>query len=82
MRIGFIGTGGITSAIVTGLCTSRLEFDVIRVSPRNREMSLALKKRFDRVRIGESNQDVLDHSDVVILAILPQDMKNPGRPGF
>jgi len=75
MRIGFIGTGGITSAIVAGLCTSRLEFDVIRVSPRNRETSLALKKRFDRVRIGESNQDVLDHSDVVILAILPQDMK-------
>lgn len=75
MRIGFIGTGVITSAIVTGLCTSPLAVESIRVSPRNREKATVLAKQFDRVTVGTSNQDVLDHSDIVFLAVLPQTMK-------
>jgi len=72
MRIGFIGTGVITSAIVTGLCTSDLPVEAIWISPRNMEKSKDLNQKFDQVNIGESNQAVLENSDVVVLGILPQ----------
>ncbi|RLC20311.1 MAG: hypothetical protein DRH93_13905 [Deltaproteobacteria bacterium] len=71
MRIGFIGTGVITSAIVTGLCTSNFPVEAIWISPRNREKSKNLEQKFDPVNIGDSNQEVLENSDVVVLGILP-----------
>ena len=72
MNVGFIGTGAITSAIVTGLCTAEGGAGSIWVSPRNAEKALELKKRFDRVRIGRTNQEVLDNAEVVVLAFLPR----------
>ncbi len=75
MRIGFIGTGVITSAMVTGLCTSKTtEAPSIRVSPRNRDRANHLAKTFQPVTVGRDNQDVLDHVDIVFAAILPDRM--------
>ncbi len=74
MHLGFIGTGVITSAIVTGLCTSQLPVESIWVSPRNKEKSRTLEQEFKQVKVGDSNQAVIDHSDVVVLGILPQQM--------
>lgn len=73
MRLGFIGTGGITTAIVTGLCTLPASPEEIWVSPRNRDNAQLLAASYDGVRIGEDNQAVVDHCDVVFLAVLPQD---------
>jgi pyrroline-5-carboxylate reductase len=75
MRYGFIGTGGITTAMVTGLCTSDHPPETIRVSPRNRENAARMAAEFASVQVAESNQAVLDDSDVVVLAVLPQDKK-------
>lgn len=75
MRIGFIGTGVISSAMVNGICTSELVVESIWVSPRNREKANELTQKYEIVRIGESNQMVLDHSDIIVLGILPQDME-------
>ena len=72
MRYGFIGTGGITTAIVTGLCTADNPPETIWVSPRNRENASRLAAEYADVNVGDSNQDVLDHTDVVVLAVLPQ----------
>lgn len=72
MRIGFIGTGAITEALVTGLCTSGQEVS-IRVSPRNRNKAEVLQRRFSQVTVGRSNQDVVDNSEIVFLAFLPRD---------
>lgn len=75
MRIGFIGTGGITTAIVTGLCAGPGNGtgtpDRIRVSSRNREAAAALESKFDAVHIADPNQVVVDESDIVFLAFLP-----------
>lgn len=73
MRIGFIGTGAITVALVTGLCTAKQVTDSIWVSPRNEEKSKQLQQQFPQVKIGQSNQDVIDNADIVILAFLPKD---------
>lgn len=74
MRIGCIGTGAITVALVTGLCSAEQVVESIWVSPRNREKSRMLRERFSLVEIGRNNQEVVDNSDVVILAFLPKDL--------
>jgi pyrroline-5-carboxylate reductase len=72
MRLGFVGTGAITSAIVTGLSSGGAEGCSIRVSPRNPGIAAALADRFPWVAIAASNQDVLDASQIVVLAVRPQ----------
>jgi pyrroline-5-carboxylate reductase len=72
MRIGFVGTGGITKAVVTGLCASPLEMEGIVLSPRNADVANELARLDARVRIAQSNQHVVDASDVVCIAVLPK----------
>jgi len=72
MNYGFIGTGGITTAMVTGLCSADSPPETIWVSPRNRQKANRLAADYAAVTVGSSNQAVVDQSDVVVLAILPQ----------
>lgn len=73
MGIGFIGTGAITTAIVTGLCTAGQGAESIWISPRNKEKSAQLQNDFPHIYIGQSNQDVVDNTDIIVLAFLPKD---------
>ena len=70
MKLGFVGTGEIASAIVTGLNSSTAQCS-IRVSPRNCETATELANRFAVVSIALSNQDVVDASEVVVIAVRP-----------
>ncbi|HHT62896.1 MAG: pyrroline-5-carboxylate reductase [Bacillota bacterium] len=71
-NIGFIGTGVITSALVTGFCSKGDLDHRIYLSPRNEERAKALAERFKNVFVAKSNQEVLDKSEWVVLAVLPQ----------
>jgi len=73
MNVGFIGTGAITTALVTGICTAEHRISGIWVSPRNRDRSAFLQQKFAQVTVGTSNQNVIDRCDVVFLAFLPKD---------
>ncbi|WP_331376302.1 pyrroline-5-carboxylate reductase [Sinorhizobium chiapasense] len=72
MRIGFVGTGAITEAMVTGIVGAGLGVTEIHVSPRNREIAARLASRFPSVRIAKDNQKVVDAADILFLAIRPQ----------
>lgn len=72
MRLGFIGTGTITQAIVTGLLNGGVAFDAIALSPRNAQTAAELASLDRRIRVCASNQQVVDASDVVVLAVVPQ----------
>lgn len=72
MRLGFIGTGHLTSAMVTGLCSSSAPSHSIRLSPRNAAIAAELAQRFAGVSIASSNQDVLDSCDTVVIAVRPR----------
>jgi pyrroline-5-carboxylate reductase len=76
MKLGFVGTGAITAAIVTGLSSAIAEQQTIRLSPRNANIASDLATRFPRVSVASSNQDVLDCSDIVVLAVRPQVASN------
>jgi len=69
LNLGFLGTGHITAAMVTGLGLSEHR---IWVSPRNAETAADLARRFSSVTVAASNQDVIDRSDVVVLALPPR----------
>ncbi len=71
MKIGFLGTGEITSAMVTGL-SSGDEAPAIVVSPRNAEAAAMLAGRFPRVSVAASNQQVVDDCETVVIAVRPQ----------
>jgi pyrroline-5-carboxylate reductase len=71
MKLGFVGCGTITSAMVTGLCSAR-DAGAIIVSPRNAKVAADLAFRFANVQIAPTNQAVLDACDVVVLAVRPQ----------
>ena len=72
MKLGFIGTGKITLSVVTGICTSKISFQKILVSPRNRNIAQKLKKRFRKVDIGKTNQEIVDKCNWVFLAVTPK----------
>jgi pyrroline-5-carboxylate reductase len=69
--MGFVGTGSITQAVVTGLCNSDVGVTEIALSPRNAEIAEALARLDSRMRVCASNQAVVDTSDVVCIAVLP-----------
>jgi len=72
--IGVIGVGTMASAIVRGLCRAKLSIAPrFVVGPRNAEKAASLAKEFpEAVRVASSNQEVIDSSMCVILAVLPK----------
>ena len=72
MRLGFIGTGKIASSVITGMCTSKISFQKILVSPRNRYIAQKLKKRFRKVNIAKTNQEIVDKCNWIFLAVTPK----------
>ena len=72
MRLGFIGTGKIASSVITGICMSKISFQKILVSPRNRNIAQKLKKRFRKVNIAKTNQEIVDKCNWVFLAVTPK----------
>ena len=72
LRLGFLGTGTITAAIDTGICADRGLPCRISLSPRNQSVAAQLATTFPQVSVAGSNQEMLDRSDVVFLAVRPQ----------
>ena len=71
MKLGFIGTGKIASAVITGICNSKISFTKILISPRNRLIAQKLKKKFKKVIIAKNNQEIIDSCNWVFLSITP-----------
>ena len=72
MNIGFLGTGHITHAIILGIFKSNLKIKKIYISPRNITIAKKLSKRFKKVTIAKDNQQLINKSGWVFLAITPQ----------
>ena len=71
MQLGFIGTGEITSSIVTGLSSFGVTAHSIWLSPRNSAIASGLANRFRGIAVASCNQDVLDHSHAIVIAVSP-----------
>ena len=71
MKLGFIGTGKITSSVITGICGSSIKYSKILVSSRNSKIAKGLKKKFKKIFIEKDNQKIIDNSNWVFLAVTP-----------
>ena len=72
MILGFLGTGHITSSVIEGIFKSKLRIKKIFISPRNKTLAKKLSKRFKKVTIAKNNQQLVDKSKWVFLAVTPK----------
>ena len=72
MNLGFLGTGHITSSVIEGIFKSKLKIKKIFISPRNKIIAKKLSKRFKKITISKNNQQLIDNSKWIFLAITPQ----------
>ena len=71
MILGFIGIGKISSSVIEGISKSNINYKKILLSPRNKKLSKYLKNKFEKVEISKSNQEVINNSNWIFLAITP-----------
>ena len=75
MKLGFIGTGQISKAVILGILKSKIKFSKIYISKRNIKVSKYLNKISKKIVIINDNQKIIDLSNWIFLAITP----NVGR---
>jgi pyrroline-5-carboxylate reductase len=73
-RLGFIGVGVITDAVVRGLHAAGREGHEIHLAPRSEARSRALAARYEHVVREDSNEAVAAKSEIVFLAVRPQQL--------
>lgn len=78
--LGFIGTGTITAAIVRGLKSSVLADWPVLLSPRSQHLAAELAASFSGVEVAADNQSVIEGSDIIFLAVLPQNAAEVLQP--
>jgi pyrroline-5-carboxylate reductase len=71
MNFGFIGTGKITSSVITGICNSKILYKKIFISPRNKIIAKSLRQKFNKIVIAKNNQQIINNCDWVFLAVTP-----------
>lgn len=71
-KIGFIGTGTITDAMIRGLLAEPAAVPQIMTSLRSADISARLAATFPQVLVCDDNQTIVDGCDTVVLAIRPQ----------
>lgn len=71
-RIGFLGVGTISEAMVRAMAESDGAFDRLLLSPRSAARSERLAAEFAQCERLDSNQAVIDASDIVVLGMRPQ----------
>ncbi len=72
MNLGFIGTGEITKAVVTGILNSKISYKKIYLSKRNKKISKYLKNKSKKIFILDENQKIVDRSNWIFLAVTPE----------
>jgi len=72
MRIGFLGVGTIASHVIEGFCgmgDGEGQKHSFLLSPRNEKKSAALAEKHGNCRVCASNQEVVDGSDIIFIAM-------------
>ena len=72
MKIGFIGTGQITKAVVIGILGAKLKVNKIYLSERNKKISKGLNSKSKKITIIKNNQEIINKSNWIFLAVTPK----------
>lgn len=75
MKIGFIGAGNMTQALIKGVLEPKqVKHSQIYVSNRTPGKLLKLKELYPGLNTRQYNEEIIDECDIVILAMKPQDL--------
>jgi len=72
LKLGFIGTGVISDAVIRGICNFAQIKAQILISPRNAQIAQKLQNDFSCVKIADNNQEVINASDYIFIALRRQ----------
>ncbi|ANZ44384.1 NAD(P)-binding domain-containing protein [Cloacibacillus porcorum] len=71
-KVGFIGTGGIATALAKGFCSSSDFQGKVFVFDINEARTAALKALYpEKIIVASSNQELVDNADIVFPTLLP-----------
>ncbi len=73
-KIGFIGAGNMARSLVGGLISSGADPDRLFATDPVDDIRTAMTRDFS-IQTFDNNQQLLDHCDVIVLAVKPQVMK-------
>lgn len=76
MILGFIGTGAITEAMVTGLCDIGGFEERVLLTERTKERSSRLARAFSNVEVFNDNQTIVEQGECVVLAVMPEQLSD------
>lgn len=71
MKIGFIGTGAIAEAVITGMLHRQAFDGDVLVSSRTEARSARLVETFSQITVEPDNQRIVDQVDWVFISVLP-----------
>ena len=74
--IGFIGVGNMASSIITGLLANNYKIKNIKISDVDENLLLARKIQFNGIEGFDNNIELAKVSDVLILAVKPNQIQN------
>ena len=72
MKLGFIGTGKITTSIIEGLLKSKAKIKQFNISERSKVNSNYLKKLSKKIKVYRDNQSIINQSSIVFLSLVPK----------
>lgn len=75
LKIGFIGAGAMAEALIRGLLKAGSVPKDLMASDIQPERLAAVRDLFS-IQTGENNQQILDASDVVVIAVKPQNLES------
>jgi len=76
MKIGFLGVGTVSAAVIEAMASRGGKQETIYLSPRGEKRSTELAAKFDHCVRLESNQAVVDASDMVVISMLPNQVED------
>ena len=71
MKLGFIGTGQISKAVINGILKSKIKYSKIYISKRNLKISSELSKKSKKIIVVKENQEILNKSNWIFLGVTP-----------
>jgi len=75
MKIGFIGAGNMTQALIKGILESKqIKHTQVYVSNRTPGKLVKLSELYPGLNTRQYNEEIIDECDIVILAMKPQDL--------
>ena len=75
MKLGFIGTGTISTAVIIGLMRSKAKIEQINISHRSKKNSSYLSRKFKKIKIFKKNQEIINISKVIFIGLLPKHVR-------